>query len=140
MRSLSISLPKDNDFPRNVHGTLHSTFHRLNNGIAVSAVEKLEQVSVQLSGRSVRALQQMQRKVEYQKERAKDRNTMTYKLVRKGRQVQEHLRYKPSHSVKSDYSKAQLDPNKHQHPREVTGNTAIASLLPDKLHTHAHSA
>ena len=71
----------------------------------MSAEEKLEQVSVQLSGRSVRALQQMQREVEYQKERAKDRNTMTYKLVRKGRQVQEHLRYKSSLSVKSDYSK-----------------------------------
>ena len=59
----------------------------------MSAEEKLEQVGVQLSGRSVRALQHMQRKVEYQKEHAKDQNTMTHKLVTKGRQAQEHLRY-----------------------------------------------
>ena len=45
-RSLSVSLPKNNDFPRNVHGRLHSTIHRLNNGIAVSAEEKLEKVGV----------------------------------------------------------------------------------------------
>ena len=93
-----------------------STIHRLNNGIAVSAEEKLEQVGVQLSGRSVRALQQMQREVEYQKEHAKDQNTMTHKLVMKGRQVQEHLRYKSSHSVKSDYSKDQLEPKPSTKP------------------------
>ena len=77
-RSLSISLPKGNDFPRNVHGRLHSTIHRPNNGIAVSgAKEKLEQVGVQMSDRSAHVLQQMQREVEYQKEHANDQNTMT---------------------------------------------------------------
>ena len=49
-RSLSVSLPKNNDFSRNVHGRLHSTIHRLNNGIAVSAEEKLEQVGVPTVG------------------------------------------------------------------------------------------
>ena len=50
-RSLSVSLPKNNnDFPRNVHGRLHSTIHRLNNGIVVSAEEKLEKVGVPTVG------------------------------------------------------------------------------------------
>ena len=50
-RSLSVSLPKNNnDFPRNVHCRLHSTIHRLNNGIVVSAEEKLEKVGVPTVG------------------------------------------------------------------------------------------
>ena len=92
-------LPKNNVFPSNVHGHLSSTIHRLNNGITGSAEKKLDRMGVHLSEKATYSLQQMQKE-----------ETVKHTSLSKGRQLQEHLQYKKTHSTKSDYRKGQLDP------------------------------
>lgn len=108
-RSISVSLPKNNDFSRNVHGRLGSTIHRLNNGIADSAEKKMEHMGVQLSDKTLNSLQQMQREEAYQRDYSKRPEIAKHKLLTKGRQLQEYIDYKKTHTTKSDYKKHQLD-------------------------------
>ena len=67
-RSLSISLPKNVNFSRNMIGRASSTIHRLNNGPGTSAIDKCSNSGITLSSRSVRALKQMDREASYQQE------------------------------------------------------------------------
>ena len=109
-RAISVSLPKNNDFSRNIHGRLSSTIHRLNNGLGVSLVEKLGCVGVRLSKKTSQSLHQMQREEMYQRRYSKKVDTIKRKLQSKGRQLQEHLKFKKTHSVQGDYRRGQLDP------------------------------
>ena len=109
-RSISVSLPKNNDFARNIHGRLSSTIHRLNNGVADSAEKKLGCLGIRLSEKAANSLHQMQREETYQRQYSKKPETVKRKLLSKGRQLHEHLKYKKTHSTKSDYRKGQLDP------------------------------
>lgn len=109
-RAISVSLPKNNDFSRNIHGRLSSTIHRLNNGLADSLVAKLDRVGVRLSKKTSQSLHQMQREETYQRHYSKKPDTIKRKLQSKGRQLQEHLKFKKTHTVQSDYRRGQLDP------------------------------
>jgi hypothetical protein len=71
IRSISVSLPKNNDFARNIHGRLSSTIHRLNNGVADSAEKKLGCFAIRLSEKAANSLQQMQREETYQRQYSK---------------------------------------------------------------------
>ena len=110
-RSISVSLPKNNDFGRNAEGRLASTIHRLNNGVADSAERKLNEVGVNLSEDTRHSLRQMQREKEYQKEYSKRPDTVKHSLLSKGRALREHLEYRKTNSARSDYKKGQLDPS-----------------------------
>lgn len=109
-RAISVSLPKNVNYSRNVHGRLASTVHRLNNGLAESASEKLKCVGVQLSPRTKSALKSMERAENYHKEYSVKEETVKRKLSMKGRDISEHIAYRKEHSVKCDYRKGQLDP------------------------------
>jgi hypothetical protein len=109
-RSISVSLPKNVNYSRNVHGRLSSTIHRLNNGLCNSAVEKLSCMGVTLSPKPLRSLKKMEQEQEYQKSYAKRPETVKRRLLCKGQQLREHLKYKKTNKTTSDYSKGCLDP------------------------------
>jgi Na+/phosphate symporter len=53
-----VSLPKNNDFARNIHGRLSSGIHRLNNGVADSADKNLVFLGIRLSEKAANSLYQ----------------------------------------------------------------------------------
>lgn len=110
-RSISVSLPKNVNYSRNMDGRLASTVLRLNNGLADSTEKKLKSFGVELSGASKKALKQMQHEEEYHKAYAKRPQTLRRNLVNRARQISDHNKYKHKHpSASSDYCKGQLDP------------------------------
>ena len=66
-------------------------------------------MGVRLSEKATYSLQQMQKEETYQRQYSKKPETVKHKLLSKGRQLQEHLQYKKTHSTKSDNRKGQLD-------------------------------
>ena len=109
-RAISVSLPKNTKYGRNVFGRLGSTVLRLNNGVATSTKMKARRLGIRLSDRCTKAFQQMQAEDEYQKKYAKSRKTKRMRLLAASRHLREHIRYKKRNKVKSDYKKGQLDP------------------------------
>ena len=111
-RSISVSLPKNTNYSRNVHGRLASTIHRLNNGIASSAQQKLEHLGVHLSDKATSSLTAMENREQYEKEYAHRSSVKARKVLTQGRNVREHLQYKKDNpAARSDYRKGQLDPS-----------------------------
>lgn len=111
-RSISVSLPKNVNYSRNMEGRLASTVMRLNNGIADSTEKKLKTFGMQLSARSKKALRQIQHEDEYQREYATRPQTVKRSVMNRARQMTDHLSYKLTHSsgLHHAYSKGQLDP------------------------------
>jgi len=109
-RSLSVALPKNTNYSRNVEGRLHSTIHRVNLGTATSAARKLESVGVKISDQSLAVLESIEEKETYQKWYQKSARAVKRRLMGKGRHIQEHLQYKATHCTRSDYRRGQLDP------------------------------
>ena len=66
-------------------------------------------MGVRLSEKTTYSQQLMQKEETYQRQYSKKPETVKHKLLSKGRQLQEHLQYKKTHSTKSDYRKDQLD-------------------------------
>ena len=110
-RSISVSLPKNVNFSKNVTGRLASTIHRCNNGVQDSAEKKLAAVGVQLSMRAKSALNGMQKEETYQKAYGSNPETVKRRLVVKQKTLKEHLQYKrEKHAPKhAEYQKGQLD-------------------------------
>ncbi|XP_071117093.1 uncharacterized protein [Haliotis cracherodii] len=109
-RSMSISLPKNVNFSRNMIGRASSTIHRLNNGPGTSAIDKCQNSGVELSSRAVRSLEQMDKEAAYHKEYQKSPSVVKRKLVQHGSKISEHLKSKLSDKQRGDYKKGQLDP------------------------------
>ena len=108
-RSISVSLPKNVNYSRNMEGRLASTVLRLNNGIADSTEKKLKSFGMELSGRSKKALRQMQHEEEYHRQYATRSQTIKRTIMNRGRQMSDHVAYKQARA--SDiYCKGQLDP------------------------------
>ena len=109
-RSISVSLPKNVNYSKNMEGRLASTVLRLNNGQAKSTEKILAEFGVELSDDSKKSLEQIQHEQEYHKTYAKTPTTLKRTLKNKGRYLNEHLQFKKRHSATSDYKKGQLDP------------------------------
>ena len=84
---------------------------RINIDPGTSAIKKRENAGVELSSRAKRALSAFDRDAEYQRSYSKRSEVVKQKLIQHSYKIQEHLEYKRTHSVKSDYRKGQLDPS-----------------------------
>ena len=109
-RSLSVSLPKNVNFSRNMEGRAHSAIHKLNNDPGTSTIQKCENSGVKLSARVKRSLISMDKEAEYERIYSKKTEVVKHKLVRQSRAIQEHTAFKMNSKVKGDYQKGQLDP------------------------------
>ena len=106
----SASLPKNNDFARNMEGRLHSFIHRSNNLPGTSSAQKCEHLGIQVSESTQQLLNKMDDKSKYHKNYAKrpDVNKRRQKDI--AQKVYEHRRFKETHKTGTDYRKGQLDP------------------------------
>jgi len=108
-RSLSVSLPKNVNYSRNMIGRASSTIHRLNNGPGTSTMSKCAKMGVELCTRVRRSLRQMDAESEYQKQYQKMPAVAKRKLIQHGGRISDLLEYRRKHDSNSDYQKGQLD-------------------------------
>jgi hypothetical protein len=108
-RSLSVSLPKNVNYSRNMIGRASSTIHRLNNGPGTSTMSKFAKMGVELCTRVRRSLRQMDAESEYQKQYQKMPAVAKRKLIQHGGRISDLLEYRRKHDSNSDYQKGQLD-------------------------------
>ena len=80
-RSVSVSLPKNVNFSRNMEGRAYSAIHKLNNDPGTSTIQKCENSGVKLSARVKRSLISMDKKAEY--ERIYSKKTDPVSILRK---------------------------------------------------------
>lgn len=109
-RAMSVSLPKNVNYSRNVYGRVASTVHRLNNKVANSTVSKLRHFGVSVSPKTKRSLDAMQKQDTYNKAYVKSKAGVKRQTIRRGQQIRDHIQSKKSSAVKGDYRKGQLDP------------------------------
>ncbi len=108
-RSLSVSLPKNVNFSRNMAGRASSTIHRLNNGLGESAILKCENSGIELSPRVEKCLRSMDRQAKCIKEFKHCSHTRKHHMDVHARHVREHANYRAKNKERSDYKKGQLD-------------------------------
>lgn len=109
-RSLSVSMPKNVNFSRNVYGRTSSTIHRVNNGTGLSVYLKCKKLGVNLSHRSKKALEGIDREEKCAKEYAKCSSVVKHKLNNNARRIREHIKYRSKHHAQiSDYKKGLVD-------------------------------
>lgn len=109
-RSLSVSLPKNVNYARNLAGRASSTIHRLNNGPEKSTQDKLSAVGASVSPRTKQTLHQMQIEQDYQKLYHTRASVRKRALQNSGKRLRDHLKYKNNNpNDKTDYLKGQLD-------------------------------
>jgi hypothetical protein len=116
-RSLSVSLPKNVNYSRNMAGRASSTIHRLNNGPGTSTMLKCADTGFDLCPRVRRSLRQMDAESEYQKNYQKMPAVAKRHLKQHGGKISDLLEYKRTHETDSDYHKGQLDvvPSSSEH-------------------------
>lgn len=108
-RSLSVALPKNVNYSRNMPARVASTVHRVNNTLGESTINKCENVGVKLSPLVKKSLRQMGKEEEYHKTYQK-RPEIKNRVVRQlGKAINEHKRYKETGEIQPDYEKGQLD-------------------------------
>ena len=109
-RSISVSLPKNVNYSRNFEARVHSTIHRLNNSLGSSLKAKVTHLKGQLSSRTLRSLDTMDKRCTYHKLYRNRPQTRRRLLARRGNMIQAHLRYRTQQgNRKSDYCKGHLD-------------------------------
>ena len=108
-RSLSVSLPKNVNFSRNVFGRASSTIHRRNNGTGKSVEMKCEQLGCNLSMRSRKALQGIDREEKCAKDYVKCPSSVKQRMENQARRIREHVKYRSKHLKFTDYKKGHLD-------------------------------
>ncbi len=97
-RSLSVSLPKNVNYPRTMIGRASSTIHRINNGPGTSTIAKCQHTGVELSARVRHSLHQMDKETEYHKRYVKRPQVCKNQLLQYGNKIAEHLKYRESHA------------------------------------------
>ena len=110
-RSLSVSLPKNVNFSRNLVGRVASTIHRINNTTGKSTIEKCTNVGVDLSPLAKQSLMQMGKVEIYKRQYNKMPEVKNRRIKQLGRDINAHKRYKESGGIDTDYKKGQLDHN-----------------------------
>ena len=108
-RSLSVSLPKNINFSRNVFGRTASTIHRINNGTGKSVILKCKNLGVDLSTRSKMCMESMDRDEHNSKIYATCPANAKHRLESSARKIREHLNYKAKHPNDLDYKKGHFD-------------------------------
>lgn len=110
-RAISVSLPKNNDFPRNVKARALAAICRVNKGPGKALLENLEAVKSPVSkgGGVARGIQKLQHTAKYHKEYAKSERAKSGRHRRKYNHMMDYCTYRTNRRV-GDYAKGQLDP------------------------------
>lgn len=109
-RSLSVNLPKNVNFARNMDARLSSGVHRNNNRPGTSATLKCQHLDVDLCEPSKRYLKKMDKDFEYQRKYEKRPEVKKRRLQISAEKLQEHKAYKELNKRQPEYKKDQLDP------------------------------
>ena len=106
----NVTLPKSNDFGRNMEGRLHSLIHRSNNLPGTSAMQKCQHMGIDVEESTKLTLGKMDKKCTYHKEYARRSEVQARNQKDIGQKVYEHRQYKCTNKIRTDYKKGQLDP------------------------------
>ncbi|KAK3105143.1 hypothetical protein FSP39_018102 [Pinctada imbricata] len=119
----SVSMPKNNDFARNMEGRLHSFIHRSNNLPGTSAIQKCEFMGIEITNSTVEQLNKMDKRSKYYKAYVKRATVRLRKQVNFKRKVAAH-RYRKD-AKRTDYRKGRLDPTL---PSTASSQTAPSNV------------
>ena len=104
-RAISVNLPKNVNFSRNMEARLSSGVHRNNNKPGTSAILKCDHHGIKLSDSSKSHLARMDKKFTYQREYEKRPEVIKRRLQQSAQRLNEHKAYKDLHGKNPDYKK-----------------------------------
>ena len=93
-RSISVSLPKNMNYSKHFEARVHSTIYKLNNRLGSSLKAKVTHLKGQLSSRTLRSLDTMDKCCTYHQLYQKHPQTRQCLLARWGQLIQAHLEYR----------------------------------------------
>ena len=108
-RAISVNLPKNVNYSRNIEGRMSSGIHANNNKPGTSAKKKSESLGIELGESSEKHLKRMDKKFDYQRAYEKRPEVVTRRLHQSATRMMEHKTYKDLHNKEPDYKKDQLD-------------------------------
>ena len=141
-RALSVSLPKNVNYSRNVRARVSSTVHRLNYGAGDSLIKKLEKAGVPITrGRYVAgAMKQIQERSVYHLKYRRAKHVTQMKLYNRIRQMRAYLTAKYTKRLRPGYKKGQLDPIAIEFPDTIQHHYELRQrpTRPKKNEHHEH--
>lgn len=108
-RAISVNLPKNVNFSRNMEGRLFSGVHTNNNGPGTSALQKSEHLGIKLCDQSKAFLRKMDKEKIYKRRYESSPEVKRRRLQQSVKQLQEHKTYKDLHKKHPEYRKDQLE-------------------------------
>lgn len=108
-RAISVSLPKNVNFSKNMRARLNSSVHTNNNLPGTSAKLKSEHLGVELADESQQHLDRMDKRFKYMREYVKKPAVVKRQLEQSAKRMEEHKVYKELHAKEPEYKKDQLE-------------------------------